>query len=121
MKENLKKYLLENEDELMSVVSEINGYDGSFEHLEVFTNDEDFFDNYFVKPHDAVRAVYYGEYNYTDDYVKFNGYGNLESTSEYEYLEDLKGEVGDIVDAVIEMQGRIFVSDEIEEILEDNE
>ena len=48
---------------------------------EIFENDEDFFDLYFSKTMDAVRAIAYGEYDYTDDYIKFNGYGNLETTN----------------------------------------
>lgn len=47
---------------------------------EIFNNDEDFFNTFFDgKVIEAVRAVSFGEYNYSDEYVKFNGYGNLES------------------------------------------
>ena len=46
---------------------------------EIHYNDDEFFEVYFTKPIDAVRAANYGEYNYSDTWVKFNGYGNLES------------------------------------------
>jgi hypothetical protein len=47
---------------------------------EIYSNDEDFFNTFFEgKTNEAVRAVCYGEYRYTDEYVMFNGYGNLES------------------------------------------
>jgi len=47
---------------------------------EIWDNDEEFFNIFFGgKVLEAVRAVSYGEYNYCDDYVRFNGYGNLES------------------------------------------
>lgn len=47
---------------------------------EIESNDEDFFNTYFEgKPMDAVRAASYGNYNYNDDWVWFNAYGNLES------------------------------------------
>ena len=37
---------------------------------------------------DAVRAVYFGKIeSWNDEYIKFNGYGNLESLSEYEAEE----------------------------------
>ena len=36
---------------------------------------------------EAIRATYYGDYNYNDEYVKFNGYGNIDSYSEYERIE----------------------------------
>lgn len=48
---------------------------------QIFENDDDFFDTYFSKPQEAVRACYYGEYKYSDTYVKFNGLGNLDSFS----------------------------------------
>jgi hypothetical protein len=49
---------------------------------EVYSNDEEFFEVFFAdKVLDAVPAVSYGDYSYSHDYVKFNGYGNLESFS----------------------------------------
>lgn len=47
---------------------------------EIESNDEDFFDTFFEgKPMEAVRASFYGNYRYADDYVWFNAHGNLES------------------------------------------
>jgi hypothetical protein len=46
---------------------------------EIHENDNEFFDMFFTKPQDAVRASFYGDYRFMDDYVKFDGYGNLES------------------------------------------
>lgn len=52
---------------------------------EIYTNDEDFFNTYFEgKTLEAVRAVCFGEYEYQNEYVKFNGYGNLESFNDPE-------------------------------------
>ena len=49
---------------------------------EIYDNDEDFFSTFFENDTiGAVRAVSYGSYNYSHNYVKFNGYGNLESFS----------------------------------------
>ena len=54
-----------------------NGYD--YEKV-IEVNDEDFFNLFFEgKPMEAVRAASYGHYNYADDWVWFNAYGNLES------------------------------------------
>ena len=45
-----------------------------------------FFNTFFDgKVLDAVRAVSYGEYQYSNDYVIFNGYGNLES---FDYVKE---------------------------------
>jgi len=47
---------------------------------EIYNNDEEFFNVFFDgKVLEAVRAVSYGEFNYSDEYVMFNGYANLES------------------------------------------
>ena len=47
---------------------------------QIYSNDANFFaDVYGGDVMEAVRAVSYGEYNYTHDWVKLNGYGNLES------------------------------------------
>lgn len=55
---------------------------------KIYVNDEDFFECYFSDKMSAIRAICYGEYTYTDDYVVFNGYANLDTfTSPYEYVD----------------------------------
>lgn len=49
-------------------------------------NDECFFSENFSDTMQAVRAVCYGDYNYTHTFVMFNGYGNLKSS---DYLPEL--------------------------------
>jgi hypothetical protein len=47
---------------------------------EIFGNDEDFFDTFFSSsPMRLAQAICYGNYHYYDQYVFFNGYGNLET------------------------------------------
>lgn len=49
---------------------------------EIESNDEDFFNTYFEgKPMEAVRASYYGDFCYDEDWVWFDAYGNLVSGS----------------------------------------
>jgi len=118
--EKIKNYLLDNMDELRQVVSEINSWDGSLESLDVYENDEEFFNVYFEgRPMEAVRAAQYGEYSYTDEYVRFNGYGNLESMSEYDYEEEMKDSIDDIVDELIDKRSHLYLSDELEELLDE--
>lgn len=62
--------------QLNNVYCEQAGYPDS----EIYDNDEDFFNTYFDgQVIRAVQCVTYGEYKYSDDYVKFNGQGNLDS------------------------------------------
>jgi hypothetical protein len=120
--ENVKAYLLENSGELQSVVRELISWNGSLDHLDVMENDEEFFSIHFAdQPMEAVRAAQYGEYNYTDDYVRFNGYGNLESLSEYDLEKEMEDSIDEIVDLLIEEQHNLSLSDELEELLEEDE
>lgn len=53
---------------------------------EIYYNNKLFFKLFFEGNIDeAIRAVLYGEYEYTDRFVKFNGHSNLES---FECLKD---------------------------------
>lgn len=120
--ENVVNYLLNNVDELRSLVSEMNGWDGSFEEFNFMENDEDFFNTYFDgNPMEAVRAAQYGDYNYTDDYVRFNGYGNLESLSEYDVERELKDNVEDIADRLLDLHMHLSLDPELEDIILEDE
>lgn len=66
---------------------------------EIYNNDEEFFNMFFEgKVLDAVRAVSYGEYNYSNDYVIFNGYGNLESFNNPSAHVDISEIANDILE-----------------------
>ena len=122
-KENLvKEYLLENEDVLISVVQELNGWNGCLDYLEFWENDEEFFELFYsgMNGLEIARAIYYGDYNYNDDYVRINGYGNLESYTEDEIIEKMKDSIDEIVKNLIEEHdGYLYLSDDIKEIFEE--
>ena len=126
MKKNeIREYLLNNEETLLDVVSELNSWNSCLENLEFWENDEEFFNTFFDNPMDAIRATYYGNYNYNDDYVKFNGYGNIDSYSEYERIEEIKDNIDDIVENLVEYYYNIYINEELEnlilELLEEEE
>ena len=91
-KEKLIKLFVEcfDNSELSSKIEIHNNYVmendcGMEDKIEI--NDEEFFDTFFEgKPMEAVRAVFYGDYRYNDEYVWFNVYGNLESGDYEEQL-----------------------------------
>ena len=115
--EKIREYLLNNEETLLDVVSELNSWNGCLENLDFFENDEDFFNTFFDNPMEAIRATYYGDYNYSDEYVKFNGYGNIDSYSEEEKNEEIKNNIDDIVDNLIEYYYNIYINEELENLL----
>ena len=122
-KENLiKEYLLNNEDVLIDMVHELNSWNGCLDWLDFCVNDEDFFECYFENKIEVARAICYGDYNYTDDYVRFNGYGNLESFSEYDMIEELKDSIDEIIENLIEYKDCICINDgNLEELLDEEE
>ena len=69
---------------------------------------------------EIARAIYYGDYNYNDDYVRINAYGNLESYTEDEMIEKMKDSIDEIVKNLIEEHdGYLYLSDDIKEIFEE--
>lgn len=98
--DNIKSAFVETED-LRSIVSDINSYDGWFEELQWWDNDEDFFETFYGNDIlGAVRAVCYGEYSYTDEYVRIDAYGNLETSNSIQ--SELEDNIDDIVEHIIE-------------------
>lgn len=93
-----------NFEEVMDIIISINSHDESLSYLEYYYNDEDFFNIYFgINTIDAVRAVCFGDYNYSDDFVRFNGYGNLESACQYEVMMEYDENKEEIADRIIEL------------------
>lgn len=122
VQENVVNYLLNNMEDAKQLVRELNSWDGSFENLDVHSNDEEFFDMmYEGRPMEAVRAAHYGEYNYNDEFVRINAYGNLESLDEYDYEQEIKDQIEEIADMIVEKRDNIYLDAELEEILDEEE
>ena len=122
LEKKLKEYLLNNVEELRDVVNEINRWNGCLDWLEFWENDEEFFELFYsgINGLEIARAIYYGDYNYNDDYVRIDGYGNLVSYTEYEMIEEIKGSINEIVENLIEEHdGYLYLSDDIKEIFEE--
>lgn len=70
-------------DELIQLNNEYSDSIGSED--QIFGNDEDFLSTFFANnPDSLARSIFYGDYNYSHNYIKFNGYGNLET---FDYFE----------------------------------
>lgn len=110
-------------DELKEMVSELNSWDGSFDDLYYYENDEYFFEMMFgTKVDDAVRAVCYGNYEYMDDYVHFNAYGNLDSCNEWEYEKEIEESAEEIIERYLEEIDNMWDEDikrKIKDIMEE--
>ena len=117
LREKLQGLLLEDTGSLMTIVEELNNWNSDLDYLRVYENDEEFFEMFFQnKPMDAVRATCYGDYKYNDEYVRFDVYGNLESLDDFEYEGELKDNINEILDELMENYNNIYLPAEIEEI-----
>lgn len=78
---------------------------------------DDFLDETFSSPSDFAQNVDWDEFRYTDDYVKFDGYGKLVS---FDYLSD-HIEIGDMVEWYMEEYSDVCESEIWVELLEELE
>ena len=120
LEERIESYLLEDENEgdLIAIVQSINSYNGSLEHLEFYENDEEFLNEYFKEPAEAIRATFYGDYRYADKYVQINGEGNLDSFEEWGIIKEMKKSISQIAEKIVDLSNRIDLPTEIEELIE---
>jgi hypothetical protein len=68
---------------------DINSYSDDM----IFENDPYIINEIFSDTFKALQCMFHGEYNPNHDFFKFDGYGNLESISDYDILDhiDIKG------------------------------
>lgn len=113
-KEAIVEYLEGLDDsELVSIWNEHCQSSGSADD-EVWSNDEEFFNTFFDgKVIEAVRAVCFGEYQYSHDWVIFNGYANLESSDNPSDFID----ISEIADDILENEQN-FYDIELEDVQE---
>ena len=119
--EEIKDYLLNHVDEIGDIIIEINSIDGSLDYLEYYKNDEEFFNTFFYNnPTEAVRSAYYGDYNYCDKYVRFNGYGNLVSFNDYDLEKEHKDYIYEITESLLEHYQELCITDDnLKELIEE--
>lgn len=120
MLEKLKEKL--TIDDLKEMLLSINSYDSRLDNLDYEYNDEDFFNTYYNgNPYELARAISYGSYEFTDEYVRIDIYGNLESISEYSFndlVEEYKEEIITEYLNIIEEDENIFKYDHSYKIIQ---
>lgn len=121
MIEKLKEKL--TVDDLKEMLLSINSYDNRLDNLDYQENSEDFFSTFYSSnPYELARAISYGDYNFNDEYVKINVYGNLESISEYKFdnlIEEYKEEIITEYLDIIEEDTFYFKEDKVYKIIQD--
>ena len=88
-----------------------NGYNTYESDLEILL--------YGREPLEVARMTFYGDFRFADDYHKFNGYGNIDSFSERQVINEMK-ENRDFLTWYIEKNDLIdFESDEVQNAIEE--
>ena len=105
---------------LQYMASEVNGWDGSLENLEYYEMDQF---NELMSGHDPefiAHRIFFGDFNPTHDYFRFNGYGNIETISNWELERVMEDWADDIVIAYKELSEEGVVDGYLLDELEDN-
>ena len=123
LKESLLKILEDKDNGIyrtLEMIDAVNRYDNSLENLNYYENDEEFFNMFFYNnPMEAVRASYYGDYKYLDEFVKIDLNGNLKSSWKYELYGELIENVSGIIDRLVElMEKDSDIKEIVDELLE---
>ena len=125
--EKIKEFLLNNSEEIKNVIAEVYNWNGSLAGLEVFDNDEYFFNDIFYgSKYELVEKIANGSYRIEDDLVRFNCYGDIESLNRREYEAELKENIDDIIEELIGCYDDLMyyykelnISDELKKIIEE--
>ena len=100
------------DDQLERLFEEVNLFK---EIIGTTTNDEDGFESLFENGLEVARAVKYGDYDYTKPYVKLGTDGNLYSMDRGEYLEELRDNKDELMDAYNKLVSDGVVEDFLKE------
>ena len=110
----LKEILANNVDLVVEIANNLK-FEGVYE-LKNFAyeeNGEEFFEMFFRNnPAEVARAIYFGNYNFNDEYIKFNAYNNLVTTTEYQLKEKIEKDIDYIIQVVIKNKNLIDISDD---------
>lgn len=133
IREEIRKYFEENEDNFNEVIEDLDSYNGILgddRYFEMWELDE-FYNG--TEPTEILSRAFYGyDEMYTDkdgnhtesfnpnrDYFRYNGYGNLVSTDCKDYSDRLDEY---FIDELIENAGHLYnIPDEIQELLDEIE
>ena len=86
-----------SDNDKLNLYQEYCSYTGN--GTDLFSFDDEFFNLFFEgKPLEAARATHFGEVNWSDEYISFNGYGNLKSYSNWEAVQLANDYMSDIYD-----------------------
>lgn len=88
-------------EELLQLYRECNSYDGYFDFCDIW-DIEELCNCYNNDCYKLVISIIYGNVRNVIDYVRFDGYGNLESVDDYDLKQDCYDYIEDLTDWLID-------------------
>lgn len=92
---------------LREMALEVFYENGCFENIgDVYETLDDLIEASGLEGVDIARATFFGNIDcWNDDFFYFNGYGNFESKSEYDFENEILSEEDDIIDEFLRLFG----------------
>lgn len=100
-------------DKLIEMVREVNSWDGSLEEFEYYAMEQIDDLLHGVEPLEILRMAHFGNFEWQDEMLKINDYGNLDSCSEDYFITEL----ADNENEIVERYNELVESGEIENII----
>ena len=112
MRNKIKEMLKSDMYLTMDIVGQLNSLNGSFETYVLYNMDD--FDEMMegYTPTELAQRIFFGDFNINDDYFYFNGYGNLESITEYDMEGHFEMIIDEVVDSMIYNYNDLYIDND---------
>ena len=118
--ERIREYLLNEEEILVNIVMGINAYNGSFETIIPYENDEytinELFEN---NAYNFMERCQYGNYSIHDDYFTFDTLGNIYSCNWDDIVEETVYYIDEIIEELLSIWSELYINEELKELIEE--
>ena len=112
MLSKMEKILKSDMHLTMDIVGQLNSLNGSFETYVLYNMDDfnEIMEGY--TPTELAERIFFGDFNINDDYFYFNGYGNLESITEYDMEGHFEMIIDEVVDSMIYNYNDLYIDND---------
>ena len=118
--ERIREYLLNEKEILIDIVREINSYNGSFETIIPYDNDEYTINELFGNnPYDFMERCQYGNYSIQDDYFTFDTLGHIYSCNWDDIVEETVYYIDEIIEELLSIYNELYIDEELRELIEE--
>lgn len=104
-------------EQLIEVMQEVSSWNSAFNYLEAYTDAEleEFLELAFENRIDMLKACFYGNWNFRDEFFRLNGSWNLESLSKEDYYKEIELNRLDIIEEYLDINNNHLTLEELED------